>query len=109
MAGHMGAARVTTQNLQVVKTDVELGIIMIKGAGPGSKGGWVTIKDAVKKDLPDNVIYPAALLASVKDIEEVVNVSPEEVEEKIANVGAGDGEIQLAGGTAPEGGKKDES
>jgi hypothetical protein len=38
-----------------------------------------------------------------------VNVSPEEVEEKIANVGAGDGEIQLAGGTAPEGGKKDES
>jgi large subunit ribosomal protein L3 len=109
MAGHMGAARVTTQNLQVVKTDVELGIIMIKGAVPGSKGGWVTIKDAVKKDLPDNVIYPAALLASVKDIEEVVNVSPEEVKEKIANVGAGDGEIQLAGGTAPEGGKIDES
>jgi large subunit ribosomal protein L3 len=62
----MGAARVTTQNLQVIKTDVDLGIIMIKGAVPGSKGGWVTIKDAVKKDQPDNVIYPAALLSASK-------------------------------------------
>ena len=66
MAGHMGAARVTTQNLQVIKTDVDLGIIMIKGAFPGSKGGWVTINDAVKKDQPDNVIYPAALLSASK-------------------------------------------
>ena len=49
MAGHMGAARVTTQNLEVVKTDVARGLIMIKGAVPGSKGGWVTVKDAVKK------------------------------------------------------------
>ncbi len=61
MAGHMGAARVTTQNLQVVKTDADRGLIMIKGAVPGSKGGWVTIKDAVKKPVPDNVILPAAL------------------------------------------------
>jgi large subunit ribosomal protein L3 len=61
MAGHMGAVRVTTQNLQVVKTDVERGLIMIKGAVPGSKGGWVTIKDAVKKPLPENVPFPAAL------------------------------------------------
>jgi len=61
MAGHMGAARVTTQNLQVVKTDSERGLIMVKGAVPGSKGGWVTIKDAVKKPTPDNVILPAAL------------------------------------------------
>ncbi len=61
MAGHMGAARVTTQNLQVVKTDADRGLIMVKGAVPGSKGGWVTIKDAVKKPLPENVILPAAL------------------------------------------------
>jgi large subunit ribosomal protein L3 len=73
MAGHMGAARVTTQNLQVVKTDIELGIIMIKGAVPGSKGGWVTIKDAVKKKLSDNIIYPAALASAIKAVE------PEEV------------------------------
>ncbi|MCC5985558.1 MAG: 50S ribosomal protein L3 [Rhodobacteraceae bacterium] len=61
MAGHMGAARVTTQNLQVVKTDSDRGLIMVKGAVPGSKGGWVTIKDAVKKPFPDNAILPAAL------------------------------------------------
>ncbi len=61
MAGHMGAARVTTQNLEVVRTDADRGLIMIKGAVPGSKGGWVTVKDAVKKKLPDGVPFPAAL------------------------------------------------
>jgi large subunit ribosomal protein L3 len=61
MAGHMGAARVTTQNLEVVKTDADRGLIMIKGAVPGSKGGWVTIKDAVKKKAPDGLPMPAAL------------------------------------------------
>jgi len=61
MAGHMGDARVTVQNLQVVRTDATRGIIMVKGAVPGSKGGWVTIKDAVKKPFPDSAILPAAL------------------------------------------------
>jgi large subunit ribosomal protein L3 len=61
MAGHMGAARVTTQNLEVVRTDADRGLIMIKGAVPGSKGGWVTIKDAMKKKLPEGVPFPAAL------------------------------------------------
>ena len=61
MAGHMGAAKVTTQNLQVVNTDLDRGLIMIKGAVPGSKGGWVTVKDAVKKPLPDGVPFPAAI------------------------------------------------
>ena len=61
MAGHMGAARVTTQNLEVVKTDAERGLVFIKGAVPGPKSGWVTVKDAVKKKLPDGVPFPAAL------------------------------------------------
>ncbi|MEO1678435.1 MAG: 50S ribosomal protein L3 [Pseudomonadota bacterium] len=65
MAGHMGAARVTTQNLQVVRTDTDRGLIMVKGAVPGSKGGWVTIKDAVKKATPDNLVLPAALRSSI--------------------------------------------
>ena len=69
MAGHMGAARVTTQNLQVVKTDADRGLIMVKGAVPGSKGGWVTIKDAVKKPIPENVIYPAALKSAAAEAE----------------------------------------
>jgi large subunit ribosomal protein L3 len=66
MAGHMGAVRSTTQNLQVIKTDSDRGLIMIKGAVPGSAGGWVTIKDAVKKPVPDTVIRPAALRSAMK-------------------------------------------
>ncbi len=67
MAGHMGAARITTQNLQVVRTDADRGLIMVKGAVPGSKGGWVTIKDAVKKPFPENAILPAGLKSAAKE------------------------------------------
>ena len=68
MAGHMGSARVTTQNLEVVKTDTARGLIMVKGAVPGSKGGWVTVKDAVKKPFPENAIVPAALASAAKEV-----------------------------------------
>ena len=61
MAGHLGAVRVTTQNLQVVKTDADRGLILVKGAVPGSKGGWVTVKDAVKKAAPAGIPLPAAV------------------------------------------------
>jgi large subunit ribosomal protein L3 len=61
MAGHLGSIRVTTQNLEVVRTDADRGLIMVKGAVPGSKGGWVTIKDAVKKSVPADVPLPAAV------------------------------------------------
>lgn len=61
MAGHMGAARVTTQNLEVVRVDADRDLIMIKGAVPGSKGGWVTVKDAVKKKAPEGLPMPAAI------------------------------------------------
>ncbi|EAR50062.1 50S ribosomal protein L3 [Oceanicola granulosus HTCC2516] len=67
MAGHMGAVRVTTQNLQVVRTDADRGLIMVKGAVPGSKGGWVTVKDAVKKPTPENLVYPAALKSAADE------------------------------------------
>ncbi|PKQ12382.1 MAG: 50S ribosomal protein L3 [Alphaproteobacteria bacterium HGW-Alphaproteobacteria-1] len=67
MAGHMGSVRVTTQNLQVVRTDADRGLIMVKGAVPGSKGGWVTIKDAVKKPFPENAILPAALKSAAEE------------------------------------------
>ena len=64
MAGHLGAVRVTTQNLQVVRTDADRGLIMVKGAVPGSKGGWVTIKDAVKKAAFADAPRPAAIRAA---------------------------------------------
>ena len=64
MAGHMGAVRVTTQNLQVVKTDADRGLILVKGAVPGSAGGWVTVKDAVKKAPFADAPRPAAIKAA---------------------------------------------
>ncbi|WP_197916659.1 50S ribosomal protein L3 [Thiosulfatihalobacter marinus] len=67
MAGHMGAARVTTQNLEVVKTDADRGLVFIKGAVPGSKGGWVTVKDAVKKKAPEGLPFPAGLKAAATE------------------------------------------
>src|SRR5215470_17531788 len=60
MAGHMGDVNVTTQNLRVVKTDPERGLIMIKGAVPGAKGGWVLLSDAVKRTLPESAPKPGA-------------------------------------------------
>lgn len=48
MAGHLGAERVTIQNLDVVKIDAENNIIAVKGAVPGPKGGIVVIHDSVK-------------------------------------------------------------
>ncbi len=66
MAGHMGSVRVTTQNLEIVRTDADRGLIMVKGAVPGSKGGWVTIKDAVKKAAPKDLPMPAAIRASAE-------------------------------------------
>ncbi|WP_323040394.1 50S ribosomal protein L3 [Gemmobacter sp.] len=71
MAGHMGAVRVTTQNLQVVKTDAERGLILVKGAVPGSRGGWVTIKDAVKKPAHADAPKPAAVRAAAAPAAEV--------------------------------------
>lgn len=78
MAGHMGSVRVTTQNLQVMRTDAERGLIMVKGAVPGSKGGWVTIKDAVKIAAPDNVILPAALRSAAAAAAEAAAAAAEE-------------------------------
>ncbi|WP_224813468.1 50S ribosomal protein L3 [Hasllibacter sp. MH4015] len=90
MAGHMGAARVTTQNLQVVRTDSDRGLIMVKGAVPGSKGGWVTVKDAVKKPFPENAILPAALASAAaeaaKAAEEAAAAAAAEAEAEAARL-----------------------
>src|SRR5690606_28612970 len=64
MAGQMGNVRVTTQNLEIVAVDEEDNLILVKGAVPGSKSGWVLISDAVKKPLPKDVPMPAGLRKS---------------------------------------------
>lgn len=58
MAGHLGVERITTQNLTVVRTDVERGLILVKGSVPGVDGAFVEVRDAVKKALPKDA--PAA-------------------------------------------------
>ncbi len=65
MAGHMGDRRVTVHNLQVVGNDVERGLIYVRGAVPGAKGGWVLVRDAVKKAAPADAPFPAAMRAPV--------------------------------------------
>src|SRR3954471_24828918 len=58
MPGHLGVERVTTQNLRVVQTDVERGLILVEGAVPGVAGGWISVRDAVKRKLPAEVPMP---------------------------------------------------
>jgi large subunit ribosomal protein L3 len=58
MPGHMGVDRITTLNLKVVQTDIERGLILVEGAVPGAKGGWITVRDAIKKKLPKEAPKP---------------------------------------------------
>ena len=64
MAGHMGGERVTTLNLEVVQTDKDRGLVLVRGAVPGSKGGWVIVRDAVKRPLPKEAPRPGAFRKS---------------------------------------------
>jgi large subunit ribosomal protein L3 len=62
MAGHMGDRQRTQQNLEVVRTDADRGLIFVKGSVPGSKNGWLLVKDAVKLPLPQELPFPGALI-----------------------------------------------
>ena len=74
MAGHMGAERVTVQNLKVVSVDALKGLLMVKGAVPGAENAWVRVTDAVKKTA--NVTLP--MPAGLKKVDEPVAVKAEE-------------------------------
>jgi large subunit ribosomal protein L3 len=64
MAGHMGVERVTVQNLRVLATDADRGLIMIKGAVPGADGGYVLVRDAAKRPRPKDAPFPAGIRAA---------------------------------------------
>jgi len=65
MAGHMGAERVTTQNLEIFSVMPEEGLVLVRGAVPGSKNGYVLVSDAIKAKRPDDAPYPAGLLSDI--------------------------------------------
>ncbi len=69
MAGHMGDRRATAQNLRIVATDSERGIILVRGAVPGSEGGYVEVTDAVKRAQPEGLPYPAGLKGGAAAVE----------------------------------------
>lgn len=98
MAGQLGNERVTIQNLKVVSTDEDRGLIMVRGAVPGAKNGFVLVRDAVKKALPDGVPMPAGLKSTpaVEDKAPEADAAPEadtapEAEAPATEAGAEDG------------------
>ena len=84
MPGHMGDRTVTTLNLKVVRTDVERGLVMVEGAVPGSKGGFIMVRDAVKQPLPKDAPKPG------KFREAAAEAKPEPKAEDKAEAGAGE-------------------
>jgi len=78
MAGHMGAANRTQQNLEIVSTDVERGLLFVKGSVPGSKGGWLLVKDSVKIDRPADAPYPGSVKSAVNS-----NTAPAETPSEV--------------------------
>ncbi|ANK83666.1 MAG: 50S ribosomal protein L3 [Rhizobiales bacterium NRL2] len=80
MAGHMGDARVTVQNLKVVRADDERGIVLVEGGVPGAKGAWVLLRDAVKRALPEEAPFPASVRAAAAAPAEAPAEEPAEAE-----------------------------
>jgi large subunit ribosomal protein L3 len=106
MAGHLGDKRVTVQNQKIVSTDDERGLILVQGAVPGAKNGWVTIKDAVKRKMPDDLPFPAGLRAAEEAPAE--EAAPEEVPaEETATEDAPAADEAAAETDAPGGEEKD--
>jgi large subunit ribosomal protein L3 len=66
----MGVDRITTLNLKVVQTDIERGLILVEGAVPGAKGGWITVRDAIKKKLPKEAPKPGKFREVAADAKE---------------------------------------
>jgi large subunit ribosomal protein L3 len=94
MAGHMGDERVTTQNLKVVRTDVERGLIMVAGAVPGASGGWIVVRDAVKRALPDGVPVPGAFRTNGGAAEEPKDAEAAVVADAPSGEAAGAGSVE---------------
>ena len=100
MPGHMGVDRITTLNLRVVQTDVERGLILVEGAVPGSKGGWIAVRDAVKKPLPKDAPKPGKFswsMAAARQLQRRPSRRAREMELKVTTLeGKEAGSVQLS-------------
>ncbi|MFC5418663.1 large subunit ribosomal protein L3 [Bosea sp. CRIB-10] len=83
MPGHLGTERVTTQNLRVVQTDAERGLILVEGAVPGVAGGWIHVRDAVKRSLPKDAPLPGKFKVSGESKAETVEAPAAQAEENV--------------------------
>ncbi|WP_120715974.1 50S ribosomal protein L3 [Tsuneonella amylolytica] len=123
MAGHMGDRQRTQQNLEIVRTDADRGLLFVKGSVPGSKNGWLLVRDAVKLKMPEDLPFPGAILdkkstapehdeAAPGMVEaaaehEVVDQVAPEMQEQLAEqqqAGAGDDVTPSVGEETPENG-----
>ncbi len=77
MAGHMGDRQRTQQNLEIVRTDSERGLIFVKGSVPGAKNGWLMVRDSVKLPSPEGAPFPASLKADNDAAEKPVDTAVE--------------------------------
>ncbi len=108
MAGHYGAARVTTQNLDVVRIDADRGLILVRGAVPGPKNGWVLIKDAVKRPIPDDAPKPAAIkVVAAEEAQPQGEPAPEEEAETAAEAAPAEEQVATKTDKAEEQPKKE--
>ena len=87
MAGHMGDRQRTQQNLEVVRTDDERGLIFVKGSVPGSKNGWLLVRDAVKVARHAEAPYPAGLKQAANSNESAAADTPSEAVAPVATEG----------------------
>ncbi len=69
MAGHMGDRQRTQQNLEIVRTDADRGLLFVKGSVPGAKNGWLLVRDAVKVKLPEDLPFPGAMRRNEDEFE----------------------------------------
>jgi large subunit ribosomal protein L3 len=106
MAGHMGDKLRTQQNLEVVRTDADRGLIFVKGSVPGTKNGWLMVRDAVKIPLTEGLPFPGAIIEEKLVQQDAGNAPVEQLENDVAApVDAAAGEAPIADESNPvEGG-----
>ena len=106
MPGRLGGKRITTQNLKVVALDTERNLILIKGAVPGARGGWVIVNDAIKKILPQEAPKPTFLSTPAPSSIAESNEKQQLTQEATQEAAVQDVAVQEAGATDAEAGEK---